>query len=137
MNTNTETRPVTEIVTTYEAACELTGTTPLTIEDFAKHPAKHRDSDFASHQINVIADALNGPDEFDYANHNQNKYYPWFWWKQDRAGGPGFSSRGYGCDFSDSCVGARHSFRTRELAKFAGTQFEDIYNRFLSPYRPL
>jgi hypothetical protein len=134
--TTTPSRPITEIVTSYEAACELTGTTPLTIEDFAKHPAKHRDSVFASHQLNVIADALNGPNEFDYSKANEYKYYPYFWWNVNRAGGPGFSYVDYYYDYSRSRVGARHSFRTRDFARFAGTHFEDIYNRFLSPYRP-
>lgn len=137
MYSTKETKPITEIVTSYEAACELTGTTPLTLEDFAKHPVEDQDSDFSSHQLNVIAKALNGADnEFDYSDDDQYKYFPYHYWNVDKAGGPGFSCCDCGCVNSVSFVGARHSYRSSKLAIFAGTHFEDIYTRFLSPYKP-
>jgi hypothetical protein len=134
--TTTPVRPITEIVTSYEAACELTGTTPLTIEDFAKHPLEDQDSDFAAHQLNVISKAFREGVEFDYADTDQKKWFPWFYWNVNRAGGPGFSCNDYRFDYSDSFVSARHSYPSEDTAEFAGTHFENIYNRFLAPYQP-
>ncbi|MDQ6477830.1 hypothetical protein [Dyadobacter sp. LHD-138] len=129
---------ITDIVISYEAACEVVEFKPLTIENFGFYPEEDRESKFASHQIDIVAKALNGKDENgnwwkpDYSD-GTPKYFPRHYWDEGAAGGPGFSFDGYIYAYSISNVGARHSFRKREHAVFAGQHFVSTYNKFLSP----
>ncbi|CAG5001724.1 hypothetical protein DYBT9275_02729 [Dyadobacter sp. CECT 9275] len=125
-----------DLIISYEAACELRGVTPLTIEDFAKHPEEDRDSDFASHQLNVICSAFWNGEKIDYTNFRQKKYEIIWVWNENTAGGSGFSFGGVLCLASASFVGARHSYPSDRIARIGATRFVDIYNRFLSPYKP-
>lgn len=64
----------------------------------------------------------------DWTNSSEYKYYPWF--KHEA----GFGLSYGGCDLSNSysSVGSRLCFKNRELAEYAGKQFKEIYNQFLS-----
>jgi hypothetical protein len=79
----------------------------------------------------IIAEALNEGWVPDYSNGNQEKWYPWFEWKQSKAGF-GFTRTGTGWASTSTAVGARLVFKTQELAAYAGKQFEDIYNGFIT-----
>jgi hypothetical protein len=61
----------------------------------------------------------------DWTNSNEYKYFPWF--TMGSSSGVGFSYDG--CDGwdTDSTVGSRLCFETREKAIYAGQQFEDLY----------
>jgi hypothetical protein len=124
---------VTSIVTSYEAACEVCGTKRLFQSDFNFLPDQDRASAFASHQIDIIARALNGDCTFDYSNDNQKKWYIWFKWDENAAGGSGFSFDRVDYNYSYSRVGARHSFKDARLAEYAGKNFISIFNQFLKP----
>jgi len=133
-------RRLVERIDSYEAACEEVGIDPLKLEDFHLFPREDQDSIFASHQIDIIARALNGKDDSgnwwtpDYTD-GTFKYWPYHIWNEEAAGGSGFSF--YDCDdvYSLSVVGARHTFKLRDHAEYAGKKFESIYNRFLKPLR--
>jgi len=133
-------RDITEIVTSYESACEVVGIKPLNLSNFSFFPSEDQDSIFASHQIDIIARALNGKDEDgnwwtpDYTD-GTYKYYPYFYWDKVPPGGSGFSF--YDCvdAFDISYVGARHTFKKSDHAVYAGKTFIAIYNRFLKPLR--
>ncbi len=95
-------------------------------------PFKKPKNDFqrglnAAAKLMLIADVLNEGWEADWNDRTQVKYYPWLYYA---GGGSGFSYVVYGCDNLYSYVGSRLVFRTRELAKYAATQFIDIYNEF-------
>jgi hypothetical protein len=74
----------------------------------------------------LVARALNEGWEPDWTNSNQTKYYPWF----DASAGSGLSYHGFDLQYSFSSVGSRLCFKSAELAKYAGTQFIDLYNQF-------
>ncbi len=77
-------------------------------------------------KLQVICRALNEGWEPDWNKTNQYKYYPWFEWT-----GSGFSYGGCGNDYTCTFVGSRLCFKSRELAEYAGKQFEKEYNEFL------
>jgi len=133
-------RDITEIVTSYESACEVVGIKPLNLSNFSFFPLDDQDSIFASHQIDIIARALNGKTEDgnwwtpDYTDGTW-KYYPYFYWNKESAGGSGFSYRACDIGHGRSYVGARHTFKKSDHAVYAGKTFIAIYNRFLKPLR--
>lgn len=81
----------------------------------------------------IIRNALNMQEDGttwnpDWSNNSQYKYYPYFEYKS----GFGFSLTT--CDYwcACTCAGSRLCFKSRELAEYAGKQFEAIYNDFLT-----
>jgi len=116
-------------INSYQDACQELNIIPLTLSDFAAIPEKHRESTYAYHQLTTIAEVLNEGWEPDYSDGNQYKYYPYFIWNEEAAGGPGFSYFVYACAYSRSSVGARLVFKTSDLAVHAGKKFLSIYNQ--------
>jgi hypothetical protein len=62
----------------------------------------------------------------DWNNTSESKYVPWF-----EMGSSGFLFGGCGIWRSDSHVGSRLCFKTRELAEHAGNHFTDVYRKFM------
>lgn len=79
-------------------------------------------------KISIIAKALNQGWVPDFDNSNETKYYPWF----EYSPGVGFSFSDCDGGGDGSFVGSRLCFKTRELAEYAGKQFQSIYNDFLN-----
>lgn len=79
-------------------------------------------------KMSIIAELLNEGWTPDLTNHNEYKYYPWFKYTS----GVGFSFNGCGSGYANAIVGSRLCFKSRELAEYAGKQFQDIYNDFLN-----
>lgn len=122
---------ITDRIKSYPDACAELGLNPLTEDDFENITPEDIDATYAYHQLTIIARALNQGWKPDYSNTSQYKYYPYFYWQQEAVGGSGFSF--HDCDYGASSVGSRLNFKSRELAEYAGRQFQSIYNRFLSP----
>lgn len=81
-------------------------------------------------KLTIIARVLNEGWAPDWTNGNQPKYYPWF--KINPSGsGLSFYDTGYWCTFTTTA--SRLCYKSRELAAYAGKQFEDLYNEYLSP----
>lgn len=76
----------------------------------------------------IIAAALNEGWVPDFSNSNQYKYYPWFGYKA----GFGFSHSACVGSHSITLLGSRLCFKSKDLAEYAGKQFQDIYNEFLN-----
>jgi hypothetical protein len=89
----------------------------LTIDEIAYRKAK------------LIAAALNEGWLPDWGNSDQVKYLPWF--DMGGSSGSGFAYYVYDLWYADSLCGSRLCFRTRELAKYAGERFTDIYKDFM------
>ena len=76
----------------------------------------------------IIAKALNEGWIADYTNIGQTKYEPRFHY--DSSAG-GFVCYDYGRWSSATSVGSRLCFHSSKLAKYFGTQFIDIYRKYL------
>lgn len=79
-------------------------------------------------QLIIITRALNEGWKPDWTNSSQYKYLPWFKHKS----GFGLSFDVAGNWFTSTHVGSRLCFKTKELAEYAATQFEDLYNDYLT-----
>lgn len=120
-------------IKTYEDICKIDGVDP--IQSLPFHEAKTAE-EFA---INSFAKAirinrvLNDGWQPNWNDYSQYKYYPWFDMRSNSqvGSGVGFSCGVCRCGGSDSAVGSRLVFKTRELAKFAGTVFLEIYRGFM------
>ena len=120
---------ITKKVKTFEDACSVLG---INSEEFKiQYPEKlshHANALVAHMKLVIIAEALNEGWTPDWENREWDKFFPWF--IMGSPSGVGFSYDD--CDhwYSYSLVGSRLCFRSRELAKYAGTQFEDLYKEY-------
>ncbi len=80
-------------------------------------------------KLGIIAKALNEGWQPDWSDDDQYKYYPWFEWV---GSAPGFSYGDYVYGRSGTSVGSRLVFKSRELAEYAGKQFNQLYNDLFS-----
>lgn len=123
---------ITDRVKTFEDACEVIGFLyPNDVIPYP-YPAPNSDSQKAINafaKLQLICRALNEGWKPDWKNPNQYKYYPWF---EANSAGFGFSFTYYVRWNTNTNVGARLCFKTSELAEYAGKQFIDIYNDFLT-----
>jgi len=79
-------------------------------------------------KLRIICKALNEGWVPDFNNESEYKYYPYF----NAKSGFGFSCAYYAYTNADSTVGFCLCFKTRELAEYAGRQFESIYKDYLA-----
>ncbi len=114
-------------IKTFEDACNAIGLQQpeLVIPDFSFFPESDRKAMIAHAKLVIIAKAINGDWVPDWTNGEWDKYFPWF--RMGSSSGVGFSFVGYDDWRSGSFVGSRLCFETREKAKYAGTQFEELY----------
>lgn len=120
-------------IKTYEEAAAKLGLDPTNLPGVYMLPEAHQKSVIAYAKLIIIAQALNDGWTPDWNDWDQWKYYPWFKVHADDAM---LSGRGLSCDgcdgvSSDSCVGSRLCFKSRELAEYAGTQFKDLYEDYM------
>lgn len=115
-------------VKTYENACNELGIEAIDFDEFSQLPDAL--GLYAFHRLTTISAALNEGWKPDWSDHSQYKYYAWF--KHSSVVGSGFSFGVCGYGTSASNVGSRLCFKSSELAEYAGKQFIDIYNDFLS-----
>ena len=82
-------------------------------------------------KLKLIAKALNEGWTPDWSNGEWDKWYPWF--NMDDSSSAGRFSFYDAVDRrSDSLVGSRLCFKSKDLATYAGTQFLDIYKDFFT-----
>lgn len=121
-------KDITKRVKTYADACAVLGVEPMNEEVFTK--LGFTKDEIAYRKLKTIAEALNEGWLPDWANSNEYKYWPWFVYDTATAG---FSCASTNCAaaYASASVGSRLCYKTRELAAYAGRQFEGIYNDFL------
>lgn len=122
-----EDKPITDRIKTYEDACNDQDIKPLDLSHFSFLPKSDQKSSFAHHQLIIIAKALNEGHIFNWSNSSEYKYYPYF-----KMAGFGFSGANCNDWYARTTVGSRLCFKTRELAEYAGKQFENIYKELLT-----
>jgi len=116
--------PVTERIKTFSDACMDIGVDEQAFNNkFCGH-----DNHIIKHaQMIIIADALNEGWTPDWNNDNEYKWYPCFNMKSEF----GFDGT-YSVSWNaGSAVCSRLCFKTDKLAKYAGTQFTEIYKGFM------
>jgi hypothetical protein len=113
-------------VKTFEDACKVLGLNPEHLPVVENLPEKDRKSIVAYYKLIIITRALNEGWEPDWLDYNQRKYWPWFSYG-GAAAGFAFAYTSYAASYTTAIIGSRLCFKTRELAKFAGTQFRDLY----------
>ncbi|WP_407497459.1 hypothetical protein [Elizabethkingia meningoseptica] len=84
----------------------------------------------AYRKVKLIVKALNEGWTPDWSDSDQYKYFPWF--NMGSSSGAGFSCGDFDLWFTSSNVGSRLCFKNRDLAKYAGQQFESIYKEFMT-----
>ncbi len=82
----------------------------------------------AALKLFIISNALNEGWEPNWNDSNEYKWYPYFKF----GSGFGFSGSAYVNWGTNAGVGSRLCFKSKELAEYAGKQFEEIYNEFLN-----
>ncbi len=113
-------------IKTFEDACTKLGINAEEIKLTFPEQLNHHAKAFIAHiKLVIITEALNDGWKPDWTNGEWDKYYAWF--EMGSASGAGFSFGGYDCWGTSSYAGSLLCFKSRELAKYAGTQFEDIY----------
>ena len=111
-----------EKIKTFEDAMEATGRKE--VPDFSSFPEDMRKHFEALFKMVVIVEALNEGWKPDWDNYNEYKYYPWFYMPPSSFA---FVDSFY--DFGGASVGSgsRLKLKSRELAKYCGEQFKDIW----------
>ena len=112
-------------IKTFEDACRELNIQPSEL-NVSGHLEKHFDSIAAYSKLIIIAEALNEGWTPTWSNNNETKYYPWF----ELSSGSGLSYGDFDYQRSDSLVGSRLCFKSKELAIYAGKQFTELYKQF-------
>lgn len=119
---------ITEKVKSFEDACQILGIEP-NIPQVEVLPENHQKAIIAHYKLVIIAQALNEGWEPNWDDGEEYKYYPWFD-MEGSSSGSGFSYRGYDDWSADSDVGSRLCFKSRELARYIGETFVDLYREY-------
>ena len=120
---------ITDRVKTFEDACEVLGIRQPEFEILDTGGiAQDFKSIVAYTRLIIIVRALNEGWTPDWSNSSQYKYYPYF----KTSSGSGLAYHGFDGWDSGTFVGSRLCFKSRELAEYAGKQFQSIYNDFLN-----
>lgn len=121
-------KDITKRVKTYADACAVLGIEPVNEAVLAK--LGFTKDEIAYRKLKTIAEALNEGWRPNWADSNEYKYWPWFVYNSAAAG---FSCAHayHSASTTHATFGSRLCYKTRELAAYAGRQFEGIYNDFL------
>lgn len=116
-----------EKIKTFEDACKVTGDDPSYVEGFTPKHLK------AYAKLCIIAKALRGSWEPDWADFDQKKYFPWF--KIIKEAG---SIVGLSClssfpvvSYSGAGYGGALASESEEIAIYFGKQFVEIWKDYL------
>ena len=98
------------------------------VPDFSNLPEDLREYFKAQYKIIVIAEALNEGWKADWNDSNQYKYYPYFYMS---SGAFVFNDACYDYSYASAGYGSRLCFKTRELARYAGEQFFEVWTTII------
>lgn len=116
-------------IKTWQEAFEAKGLNPEIMPDVSMIPVQYRKSLLALFILTVVAEVLNGDWTPDYTDMSQWKYEPWFTVGADdnNKSGVGLASYDYVLWLSVTGVGVRLCYRDSDTARYAGTQFKELY----------
>lgn len=117
-------------VKSFDDACKALGISN-SLPDASALPEQQRKAIVAHYQLVIIAQALNEGWKPNWHDWDEYKFYPWFRMGDEGASsGVGFSCNDYAIGYTFSYVGSRLCFKTEELARYAGEQFEQLYRDY-------
>ena len=92
----------------------------------------HVEALIALNELFTIAEAWNKADDFvpDFSNRNQDKWFPWFVYDEDRAGFV-YANTYDAPSLTTAHIGSRLCFKTANRARQFGEQFIDLWNKVL------
>lgn len=117
-------------IKTFEDACKALSLNENTLPEVSMLPEKHRKAIIAHYKLVIIAEALNEGWKPNWADHNECKYYPWFYFPK-AASGFGFSHGDCVYTYTSTYVGSRLCFKTADLSIYVGKQFIDLYREYM------
>ena len=94
------------------------------VSTFQKRDQEHM---LLTHKLFIIIRALNEGWEPNWQDSTEKKWYPYF----NLVSGFAFSSTNFGWANSAARAGSRLCFKTEELARYAGTQFIELYKEYI------
>jgi hypothetical protein len=108
------------------------GLDPKSLAIVGHLPEKDQKSIIAYYKLTIIIRALNEGWEPDFSNHEEWKYWNWFYVKSNGAtAGLPYATTHDTASYTHTHFGARLCFKTRELATYAREQFRDLYFEYL------
>ena len=119
---------ITEKVKSFEDACQILNI-EANLPQVEMLPENHKKAIIAHYKLIIIAEALNEGWKPDWDNDDEWKYYPWFD-MEGSSSGVGFSYYVYANWSTSSHVSSRLCFKSRELAKYIGETFIDLYKDY-------
>lgn len=117
-------------IKSFEDACKALGIEAI-VPDFSASP-EHAKALTAHFKLVIIAQALNNNWKPDWNNNDEYKYFPWFDMEVTKENPSGFVLYNVYCHFTNTSVGSRLCFVSREVAQYAGTQFADLYKEYMT-----
>jgi hypothetical protein len=115
-------------IKTFEAACKKLKLNPdKVLPNVSVYPEGHQKAMTAFAKLVLIAMVLNDGWIPNWQDNNEWKYYPWFDMEKDKSNPSGFRLNGATYCYTFSDAGSRLCFKSRELAEYAGKQFEAEY----------
>jgi hypothetical protein len=145
---------ITDLIKSFEDACEYKGVDPDFIPDVSYLPKQLRGSQRAYYKLSIIAEALRDGWVPSFFNTNENKYYPWFYIRPEKLpkelqgdsvpAGVGDADNGFnggvlvlnssgGASSACAFYGGALASRTSETAIYFGNQFRDLWAEYLIP----
>ena len=125
-------KDITERVKSYEDACSVLGIYSA-LPEFPALRQKDRAGLEAYYKLVVIARALNEGWEPNWADEDEYKYAPYFYFdrKNNKTAGLAHAHTYSAPSNTNASIGSRLCFKTKALAKYAATQFETLYNDYI------
>lgn len=118
-------------IKTFEGACKaLKLDAKKVLPNVSKFPKQHQSALVAHAKLVIIAQALNNGWKPNWQDHNQYKYFPWFY--HDNKPGSAFSFHVCDCNCAVTYVGSRLCYKNRETAEYAGKQFIKLYKQYFT-----
>lgn len=116
-------------VLSYEEACKIIGVNPKKLPLVSDIPVRHRKRIVADYKLSIIAEALRDKKKPNYNDTNEEKYFPYFRVRANKAKPSGF---GLSCDGHDlwrsgTTVGSRLCFQNADTARFFGCHFLKLH----------
>lgn len=118
-------------IKSFEDACKARNIDPTVLPDVSLLSKEHGEYLVNMYKLAIIVEAINGDWVADFGDHDQRKYFPWFYVEEGHVPGSasGFSYLGYAYAYARTRVGSRLCFSSSDSARHAGEQFRELYEK--------
>jgi len=122
---------VMERVQNFDDACKELG---IEVPTFTEPTNSDDRAVIAFQKLTIIIRALNEGWTPNWGDFDEYKYYAWFKFQKssNASSGVGFSYHDWALSLTNTLVGSRLCFHSKELAIYAGQQFKELYKDYLT-----